>query len=427
MTSDSPLTGPNNTRRIHIFPINLTESAASADASTMPHHRTAAAPDASEAPTLLQQSPTVPANGLRIRSENDATTLLQMGKFGSPVKSHSPDANDAPTLPQQQPAAGHHTPGTAPHYGVPKAYTYNPEDADAKTILIFPENKPTNKDSELPPAKWVHGWLLATEGPLKGRSFPITYGNNTVGRSTGNTICLPHDKKISRTQFSIRFVRKKCCYIVSPIATATQITYVGEDDELYMPTPIHEGDLLRVSPDTTLRFIPFCDKQFQWDYAEILKNGNPPEKTPIPSVSIRSILNARIIGTDSRKSTATSPTGQPEQGCLVAISGPMKGRYFPLYNGLNQAGSSSACPLCLSADSDISAIQLEIQCDKNSNSFFVNAHTEATQSTHLNDALLQNERTPIVRGDFLQLSGQTTLRFIPFCHGDYGRETTSTI
>ena len=48
-----------------------------------------------------------------------------------------------------------------------------------------------------------------------------------------------------------------------------QLTYLN-NDELTGYEPIKRGDILRVSEQTSLRFIPFCNDSFYWDYPETL-------------------------------------------------------------------------------------------------------------------------------------------------------------
>ena len=47
------------------------------------------------------------------------------------------------------------------------------------------------------------------------------------------------------------------------------LTYLN-NDELTGYEPIKRGDILRVSEQTSLRFIPFCNDSFYWDYPETL-------------------------------------------------------------------------------------------------------------------------------------------------------------
>lgn len=367
------------------------------------------------------------------------------------------------------------------------------EEDDGKTRLIrgnstptTPTTVPIGRNHPLPPEQWVHGWLVAITGPMKGNSFPVILGNNTVGRANTNTICLPSDKGISRSQFSIRYQQGKNSYLVAPINSASQVTYLADGDELIFPTPICEGDTLRLSSETTMRFVPFCDSQFRWTYDQnpaapapaptpapapkpgmpnISKDRKGPQITPIhfPTQEIgidkssRDLPTVRITpaapGTDLdatvRIERASRPSAEQqteddghtrifrripqdnqasgsnrhpaeswEQGWLVAISGPMKGMYFPITIGINQGGRSDTCRICLSADNGISGEQFAIRYVKSRKQFLVTNIDTASQLTYLNNDELTGYE-PIKRGDILRVSEQTSLRFIPFCNDSF--------
>ncbi len=378
-------------------------------------------------------------------------------------------------------------------------------DKGGKTVLIksiLPTGASSPKSAgfePLPPEQWIHGWLVAVSGPMKGRSFPIRYGNNTVGRSNTGTICLPDDDNISRSQFSIRYVQGKNIYVVTPINTASQITYLSNDEELLFPTAVCEGDMLKLSPKTTVRFVPFCDAQYKWDYTDLPPAPDLPQSTPVAPVTVpvdvppaamidqlppipqewangagNTIrVDTSEIGLDSNnqavqfetqnigtnanagnadvanlnatvrleramqnrarqnaeedhthifrpnaKGSAHHPAENWEQGWLVAISGPMKGMYFPITVGINQGGRSTECRICLPFDKGISGVQFAIRYIQSKKQFFVTCMETASQLTYLNGEELTNYEL-IERGDILQVSEQTCLRFIPLCNDSF--------
>ncbi len=374
---------------------------------------------------------------------------------------------------------------------------FTDKESKDKTVLFKDTNgavgtqKTGSSKLPLSPQQWVHGWLVAECGPMKGRSFPILYGNNTVGRSNDSTICLPDDANISRSQFSIRHVQKKNTYMAAPISTAKQITYLGDGEELIFPVVLTEGETLRLSPSTSVHFIPFCDEQYQWDYKELPPAPDPaPEPEPQPEPASELLPSLPPIPTDvsnlqpktvrintgeigiaaspanenggtvridtaalnlanpaelhatvrlnraisGNGATHQNQTGEHtqlfrpeagdskelspekwEQGWLVAISGPMKGMYFPVTFGINQCGRSRDCRICLPADCGISGVQFSIRYVEKRKQFFVAGIDTASQPTFLNDEELMSCYEPINRGDILRVSEQTSLRFIPLC------------
>lgn len=417
---------------------------------------------------------------------------------------------DLPVAPAGVPAQGSDSPTVSLNREIrqqmPTPTHYDSK--DGKTVLIknFKSDRPGITDAAsnlpLPPERWIHGWLVAVSGPMKGRSFSIQYGNNTVGRSNTSTICLADDANISRSQFAIRYMQGKNRYIVSPINSASQITYLPNDEELIFPTMVTEGDTLKLSPETSVRFIPFCDEQYQWDYTDLPPAPELPQPAPQASGTVpvdvpqidpalnlppipQNLMNAgnntiRIntseIGLNSGNSAVNlgtvrlgtsavagnadvshlnatvrieramqnmaprneddahthifRPNATPgkgsnhhpaerwEQGWFVAISGPMKGMYFPITAGINQGGRSSECHICLPADKGISGVQFAIRYVRSKQQFFVTCIETATQLTYLNGEELTGYEQ-IERGDILTVSEQTSLRFIPFCNNDF--------
>jgi hypothetical protein len=129
------------------------------------------------------------------------------------------------------------------------------------------QNSVYNDPACHPSERWEQGWLVAISGPMKGMYFPITVGINQAGRSNTCRINLAGDPGISSVQFVIRYIKNKKQFFVSNVETASQFTYLN-GEELTGYEPINKGDILRVSEQTSLRFIPLCNETFFWDYPE---------------------------------------------------------------------------------------------------------------------------------------------------------------
>lgn len=398
-----------------------------------------------------------------------------------------PLGGQAPTIPM--------TPGAAAPGG---------SEPDSKTILIRPNDNGDNPvspfgapvqdpNAPLNPEEWVHGWLVAISGPMKGKFFPILYGRNQVGRSPECRICLPDDPSISSKQFIIRFKEKNRCFTVKAHSDSKQNTFLADGEDLDDESTIIEmGDTLKLSSETTLRFVPFCDSDFMWDYSVKPTQLMPTSPMPFaPSMypgydsgktipidldsntgigrsdifansSITTAVTTRPIdlagaatpptikmGTDAPASDKTQlirkapaapadayspaypadPFGmmenkelEPEewvQGWLVAITGPMMGRSYPLFYGRNQVGRNPECRICLPADPFISGKQLIIRYKAKNKSYSVVDHSDARQITILNNEIELDDPEKIERGDILKLSEHTTLRFVPFCDASF--------
>lgn len=139
---------------------------------------------------------------------------------------------------------------------------------DGKTRLFKPQAAASS--ISVPQEKWVLGWLVAITGPLKGKSFTIGYGFNTVGRDRDCQISLEGDNTISRRQIIIYYRKKQRQFYVEKAPESTQMTEMSDGDIVTsVPTEITAGEILKMSGLTTLRFIPFCGEDFTWDYSNI--------------------------------------------------------------------------------------------------------------------------------------------------------------
>ncbi|MEG0587679.1 MAG: FHA domain-containing protein, partial [Akkermansia sp.] len=140
---------------------------------------------------------------------------------------------------------------------------------DAPTRLIRPSvsNSPQGappKDVNSDEIGLIVGWIVAITGPMKGSSFSLGVGQNQIGRDQGNRVCLSLDPGVSRKgHIVITYDPRRTRFSARPGADGSGITDLN-DELLELPTPLKLGDTLKLSDDTTLRFIPFCDNDFSW-------------------------------------------------------------------------------------------------------------------------------------------------------------------
>ncbi len=99
---------------------------------------------------------------------------------------------------------------------------------------------------------------------MKGMSFSLGVGQNKIGRDASNRICLKDDNGISRNgHLVITYDPRRNRFSARPGSEGSGITDLN-DELLEMPSALKRGDILRLTDDTSLRFIPMCDEEFTW-------------------------------------------------------------------------------------------------------------------------------------------------------------------
>ena len=111
--------------------------------------------------------------------------------------------------------------------------------------------------------KFVVGWLVAIEGPYKGKSFEVYNGYTSVGRKNGDII-LDKDSMISAEKnISVVYAADTNLFYVTA-GESRNVVYVngealisGSNRALSPYCPIKVGE-------TRLLFVPFCCEKFKW-------------------------------------------------------------------------------------------------------------------------------------------------------------------
>lgn len=140
---------------------------------------------------------------------------------------------------------------------------------DPKTTLVRPSSRSASGETKAPdddlPEGPVVGWLVVIEGPGRGKSVTLGYGMNTIGRESGNRVCLPFgDSQISRTKHATLTYDPRGKKFFIQHGDSTNLTYVGESPVL-SPSELKAGDLIRLGDTTVLKFVPLCGDDFNWD------------------------------------------------------------------------------------------------------------------------------------------------------------------
>ena len=109
----------------------------------------------------------------------------------------------------------------------------------------------------------VVGWLVVVEGPGRGASLNIGYGNNRVGRAPTENISLDFgDEEISRENHAtLTFDGRHRRFYMLP-GQGRNLVYVN-DQPVMTPVELTGGEEILLG-QTKLRFMPFCGKAFDW-------------------------------------------------------------------------------------------------------------------------------------------------------------------
>lgn len=109
----------------------------------------------------------------------------------------------------------------------------------------------------------VVGWLVIIDGPGRGRSVPLGYGMNIIGRGARNRIVLDFgDQQISEEDhFRIAYDRENRKFHLVP-GRGTNLVYLG-GAPLLSPVELTGQQDLKVG-SSLIRFVPFCSTEWDW-------------------------------------------------------------------------------------------------------------------------------------------------------------------
>jgi hypothetical protein len=129
----------------------------------------------------------------------------------------------------------------------------------AKPLNVPP---PTAAAPEARPVDPVVGWLVAVEGPERGKDFRLHAERNFVGRAADMDVSLALDARVSRFRHAIvTFEPRKKVFYLSP-GDASGLVYLN-GDLLDRTTQIGPDDQIEIG-DSKLRLVPFVGDTFNW-------------------------------------------------------------------------------------------------------------------------------------------------------------------
>lgn len=196
----------------------------------------------------------------------------------SPRTGPPPRSPDAPTL--DVPATGSVS-GRGPGSGsaafeartvpVTEGQRFGPAPIEEqRTRLHLPDSRtPTSEptgaevDADAGMADPVAGWLVVVAGPGKGRVCKLGYGTNSLGRGDGARVRLDFgDERISRENHAALTYDPRGRKFYLQHGGGVNLTYLG-DAPVLTPTLLEPMQDICIG-DTTLRFVPFCGPDFDW-------------------------------------------------------------------------------------------------------------------------------------------------------------------
>ena len=138
------------------------------------------------------------------------------------------------------------------------------QDNNDQTRLIRPKSGPAERSDEDSMADPVVGWLVVVSGPGRGQACQLGYGSNSIGRSGKSRIRLDFgDNRISRDGHATITYDPWGRKFYLQHGGGKNLTYLGESPVL-VPTVLEAMQEFSIG-NTTLRFIPFCGPEFEWD------------------------------------------------------------------------------------------------------------------------------------------------------------------
>ncbi|EXJ09115.1 FHA domain-containing protein [Nitrincola nitratireducens] len=108
----------------------------------------------------------------------------------------------------------------------------------------------------------VVGWVVIVDGPGKGAALPLGYGMNTIGRANCRITLNFGDMEVSREPHAnITYDPRGRCYYVNH-GGGKNLTYLNNAPVL-QPVLLNGGEQMQLGA-TTLKFVPFCGMDFDW-------------------------------------------------------------------------------------------------------------------------------------------------------------------
>lgn len=156
----------------------------------------------------------------------------------------------APVIPPPQ-----HAQTSPPVMNSPKTVLFRPSSADSMT------NSAINSTENIKP---ITAWLVVVKGKGTGSALAVSYGLHKIGRDADQDIPLNFgDESVSRQEHAfLEYDPKTRQFYLSKGSNLVYLNgeRVGQGSEREIVT----GDEIELGENTTLRFVSFCGKEFDW-------------------------------------------------------------------------------------------------------------------------------------------------------------------
>jgi hypothetical protein len=116
------------------------------------------------------------------------------------------------------------------------------------------------------PVRFPVGWVVVTDGPGRGASFTLRAGVSPIGRDEDQTIQLDFgDTAISRQMHAaIAYDEESRGFFLGHGGKSNIVRLNGRP--VLSTEDLSDGDMIRIG-ETTLKFVAFCGKAFDWSEA----------------------------------------------------------------------------------------------------------------------------------------------------------------
>ena len=174
--------------------------------------------------------------------------------------------SEAPTLPTPAPSAAASAAARSPARSRrTKTRLIGFDKSDGDVVDIF-NDAPSGSAPVAAPvrAKFPVGWIVVSDGPGRGESFPLFTGMSQIGRGDDQNVKLDFgDNSISRTNHAAIVFDTETKEFLLGHGGKSNIVRLN-DKPLISNEPLKTGDVIRIG-ETALRFVALCDETFSWD------------------------------------------------------------------------------------------------------------------------------------------------------------------
>jgi hypothetical protein len=110
----------------------------------------------------------------------------------------------------------------------------------------------------------VVGWLVAVEGPARGRDFRLKPGRNLIGRSMEAEICIEDDDLMSREHSNIYYYGEINNFYIEDNRSKHGTFLMPNKEIVVERRPVKDGDIVKIGR-TVFLLKTLCNEDFKWE------------------------------------------------------------------------------------------------------------------------------------------------------------------